>query len=176
MPAAPIVTRAESGSSVIYIERPAPAKNPGLAAVLSFFYCGLGQIYNGQIGKGILLLFAPIPLVILAVAIFIGAAASSAPKLANPPKTTIDGEVYAVDAIPAEIHAKLTSESKRRVREAKQEHAAANAKLVGDGMGRVAGGAILGLFIFAAATFGLWIYGMVDAYSTAERINRRKKR
>ncbi|WP_018130535.1 hypothetical protein [Effusibacillus pohliae] len=28
-------------------------KNPGLAAVLSFFYAGLGQIYNGQIGKGI---------------------------------------------------------------------------------------------------------------------------
>ena len=28
-------------------------KNPGLAAVLSFFYCGLGQIYNGQIAKGI---------------------------------------------------------------------------------------------------------------------------
>jgi TM2 domain-containing membrane protein YozV len=31
-------------------------KNPGLAAVLSFFFTGLGQIYNGQIGKGILFL------------------------------------------------------------------------------------------------------------------------
>jgi TM2 domain-containing membrane protein YozV len=30
-------------------------KNPGLAAVLSFFVTGLGQIYNGQIGKGIAL-------------------------------------------------------------------------------------------------------------------------
>ena len=30
-------------------------KNPGVAAVLSFFYCGLGQIYNGKILKGILL-------------------------------------------------------------------------------------------------------------------------
>jgi TM2 domain-containing membrane protein YozV len=29
-------------------------KNPGLAAILSFFYMGLGQIYNGQIAKGIL--------------------------------------------------------------------------------------------------------------------------
>ena len=29
-------------------------KNPGLAAVLSFFWMGLGQIYNGQIAKGIL--------------------------------------------------------------------------------------------------------------------------
>jgi TM2 domain-containing membrane protein YozV len=28
-------------------------KNPGLAAVLSFFWTGLGQIYNGQISKGI---------------------------------------------------------------------------------------------------------------------------
>ena len=28
-------------------------KNAGLAAVLSFFWCGVGQIYNGQIGKGI---------------------------------------------------------------------------------------------------------------------------
>lgn len=31
-------------------------KNAGLAAVLSFFITGLGQIYNGQIFKGILLI------------------------------------------------------------------------------------------------------------------------
>ncbi|MCK0472483.1 hypothetical protein [Halalkalibacter sp. APA_J-10(15)] len=31
-----------------------PLKNPGLAAVLSALWCGLGQIYNGQIGKGII--------------------------------------------------------------------------------------------------------------------------
>ena len=29
-------------------------KNPGLAAVFSFFYMGLGQIYNGELAKGIL--------------------------------------------------------------------------------------------------------------------------
>ena len=29
-------------------------KNPGVAAVLSFFVTGLGQIYNGQIVKGVL--------------------------------------------------------------------------------------------------------------------------
>jgi TM2 domain-containing membrane protein YozV len=29
-------------------------KNAGVAAVLSFFITGLGQIYNGQIAKGIL--------------------------------------------------------------------------------------------------------------------------
>ena len=37
-------------------ETPAPPtdqKSAGLAVVLSFFVPGLGQIYNGQIGKGI---------------------------------------------------------------------------------------------------------------------------
>lgn len=33
-------------------------KSPGLAAVLSFFICGLGQIYNGQILKGLVLVIA----------------------------------------------------------------------------------------------------------------------
>ncbi len=32
-------------------------KNPGIAAVLSFFICGLGQIYNGQISKGLIMMF-----------------------------------------------------------------------------------------------------------------------
>lgn len=31
-------------------------KNPGLAAVLSFLVIGLGQIYNGEIAKGLILL------------------------------------------------------------------------------------------------------------------------
>src|SRR5437868_4359019 len=29
-------------------------KSAGLAAVLSFFWCGLGQIYNGEIAKGVI--------------------------------------------------------------------------------------------------------------------------
>ena len=32
-------------------------KSPGLAAILSFFIAGLGQIYNGQLGKGIAMIF-----------------------------------------------------------------------------------------------------------------------
>jgi len=28
-------------------------KNPGVAAVLSFFFPGLGQIYNGELSKGL---------------------------------------------------------------------------------------------------------------------------
>src|SRR4051812_2806707 len=31
------------------------AKSAGLAAVLSFLWCGLGQIYNGEVGKGIII-------------------------------------------------------------------------------------------------------------------------
>jgi len=32
-------------------------KNPGLAAVLSFVFNGLGQLYNGQITKGLTFIF-----------------------------------------------------------------------------------------------------------------------
>lgn len=31
-------------------------KNPAVATVCSFLFAGLGQIYNGEIGKGILLI------------------------------------------------------------------------------------------------------------------------
>jgi TM2 domain-containing membrane protein YozV len=40
-------------------------KNPGVAAVLSFFFTGLGQIYNGQIGKGILFIILQIISIVL---------------------------------------------------------------------------------------------------------------
>lgn len=36
---------------------PAEPKSAGLAAVGSFFFPGLGQVYNGSFGKGILVLF-----------------------------------------------------------------------------------------------------------------------
>lgn len=41
-----------------YQPPPTVYKNPGLAAVLSFFYMGLGQIYNGQIAKGVAFIVA----------------------------------------------------------------------------------------------------------------------
>jgi TM2 domain-containing membrane protein YozV len=44
-----------SGERVIIVRS---AKSPGIAAVLSFFWCGLGQIYNGEIGKGIAMMIA----------------------------------------------------------------------------------------------------------------------
>jgi TM2 domain-containing membrane protein YozV len=40
-------------------------KNPGLAAVASFFFSGLGQIYNGEIKKGLLLIFVQVINVLL---------------------------------------------------------------------------------------------------------------
>jgi len=33
-------------------------KNPGIAAVLSFVWMGLGQIYNGQLAKGVVFIVA----------------------------------------------------------------------------------------------------------------------
>ena len=45
-------------------------KNPGVAAILSFFFTGVGQIYNGDIGKGIcLIIIQVINIVLMFVAI-----------------------------------------------------------------------------------------------------------
>lgn len=46
-------------------------KSPGIAAILSFFITGLGQIYNGQIVKGLVFLVLAIVFVFLS-AILIG--------------------------------------------------------------------------------------------------------
>jgi TM2 domain-containing membrane protein YozV len=46
-------------------------KSPGLAAVLSFLFTGLGQIYNGQIGKGIAFVVVGI-ILLVTVIILIG--------------------------------------------------------------------------------------------------------
>ena len=39
-------------------KQPVILKNPGIAAVLSAFFVGIGQIYNGQIAKGLLFMVA----------------------------------------------------------------------------------------------------------------------
>jgi TM2 domain-containing membrane protein YozV len=46
-------------------------KNEGMAAVLSFLFCGLGQIYNGQLGKGIIFCIIG-AITVLSAIIFIG--------------------------------------------------------------------------------------------------------
>ena len=63
-------------------------KSSGLAIVLSFFYPGLGQMYAGRIGRGLLLLFVATPAVWL-VCLFGGGlgilscAAASSSETAN---------------------------------------------------------------------------------------------
>lgn len=42
-------------------------KNPGVAAILSFFIAGAGHIYNGQIGSGLFILFCVIIFSIIAI-------------------------------------------------------------------------------------------------------------
>ena len=48
-----------------HTHQPQPFKNPGVAAVLSFFLPGLGQIYNGQILWGIIVMIVVMPLTAL---------------------------------------------------------------------------------------------------------------
>jgi TM2 domain-containing membrane protein YozV len=52
------------------MEKEIMKKNPGVAAFLSFFWPGLGQIYNGQIAKGIGIMFALAILAIVTVPLF----------------------------------------------------------------------------------------------------------
>lgn len=42
-------------------------KDPGIAAILSFFITGLGQIYNEELGKGVLLILIQLVNVVLAL-------------------------------------------------------------------------------------------------------------
>lgn len=49
-------------------------QNPGMAAVLSFVFNGLGQIYNGQIAKGlVIMLVSSIAMMVMLIgAVFLG--------------------------------------------------------------------------------------------------------
>jgi TM2 domain-containing membrane protein YozV len=59
-------------------------KNSGLAAVLSFFWCGLGQIYTGQILKGmVMMVFFPAFVWLGVSSSFIGILMASGAKSAN---------------------------------------------------------------------------------------------
>jgi hypothetical protein len=87
-------------------------KSSGLAAVLSFFWCGLGQVYLGQIGTG--------------VALMLGY-----------PVMLFFGSVFAF----------------------------------GGALFQTGGTFLLGL-IFLLMALVMWIFGMVNAYHTAERANQ----
>ena len=97
-------------------------KSSGVAAILSFFWCGLGQIYNGQIAKGLLfmILYPPIMWFGMVLSFFGAAAAGGANNSSD-------------------------------------QAAGAGAAVFG-----------LGLLVIGGS---LWVFGMVNAYRTAERLN-----
>lgn len=55
----------------VYPTEPPGAKSPGIALILSLLIPGVGQMYNGEIGKGILILLIAIISIPLAL-VFIG--------------------------------------------------------------------------------------------------------
>jgi TM2 domain-containing membrane protein YozV len=64
------------GRQVVVIAR---EKSTGVAVLLSFFWCGLGQIYNGQVGKGIVMMGSFPPLIWIGVLmVFFGGLAAGA--------------------------------------------------------------------------------------------------
>ena len=52
-----LIKNRKSKNRILELKKGETKKNPGVATVLSCLYCGLGQIYNGQILKGILYMF-----------------------------------------------------------------------------------------------------------------------
>ncbi len=55
------------GVRIDKIPTPKELKNPGLAAVLSFFFVGLGQIYCGQVGTALVFMIVGIICIIMSV-------------------------------------------------------------------------------------------------------------
>lgn len=79
-PPPPVITATAEGGTVVQVTNHIPnpgvnlaqaalllnseaaSKSPGVALLLSFFISGAGQMYNGQVGKGILMLIGTIAL------------------------------------------------------------------------------------------------------------------
>ena len=118
------VASASADRTIMVMQR---QKSSGAAAVLSFFWCGLGQIYNGQIGKGLLMMVCYPPIMWFGVML------------------TFFGAVAAGGA------------------------ASSSDQAAGSGV------ALLGLG-FLVGGGSLWVFGMVNAYRTAERLNEEQLR
>src|SRR3989304_5958428 len=63
----PVVSETLSPVQIQTMQTPTQIKNPGVAAILSFFIAGAGHIYNGQIGSGLFILFCVIIFSIIAI-------------------------------------------------------------------------------------------------------------
>lgn len=113
----PIVVSSPRRSSYV-----APQRSPGIAAVLSFFWPGVGQIYNGELGKGLVIFFSQFVVGIVAGLFVMGGGIAAGST----------GDPYAA--------------------------------MAGFGMAILLGVAVVFMF---------WVWAIFDAYSTAERLNRR---
>jgi TM2 domain-containing membrane protein YozV len=102
-----------------------PQKSSGVAIVLSFFWCGLGQLYTGQIFKGVLMMIVYPALLVFGYLTF------------------VIGFIVAAGS-------------------PKPDEAAAGG-----------GAALLGFLCLIVAAV-IWVYGLVNAYRTAERYNRER--
>ena len=105
----------ENTSSTVYIQH--PPKNSGIAAVLSFFYIGLGQIYNGQIGKCLLMMFIPVPLacVIIFSYFIAGAATLGNDEEVSRPSIKVNGVEHYLDELPVEEWDRLPADMRLTV-------------------------------------------------------------
>jgi len=61
------VSEASSPVQAQTVQTQPQIKNPGVAAILSFFIAGAGHIYNGQISNGLITLFGVIIASIIAI-------------------------------------------------------------------------------------------------------------
>jgi hypothetical protein len=170
-PVLPTYEVAHSPARRVYIP---DKKSAGLAAILSFFYIGLGQVYNGQIAKGLLMMFLP---PIVAVVIFLsylgfGITSISLQEGPEPPTAVIKGKTYFIDEIPDDLLRQLKPADQKVIEDEVLSYQ--KEKLLQQQ--RSAGLFVIGSFtlsmLLAAALAAVWVFGIFDAYNNAERINK----
>jgi hypothetical protein len=156
-------------------------KSAGAAAVASFLYIGLGQIYNGQIAKGFMLMFLP-PFVVGVAFGVISAGIVSALSDSEPPErphVRINGQRYNSDAIPPDLLERLNQNDRDAIEIELRNYYAALRKVHAAALSEqeAEAAAVLAVYVGAAiALVAAWLFGIYDAYSTAEQINERERR
>jgi FtsH-binding integral membrane protein len=89
-------------------------KSSGLAAVLSFFWCGLGHVYLGRIGTGIALMLGYPLMLLFGFALTFGGCLSGATASTEPDKSSAGavfllGLIFLVGALAAWIFGMVNS-------------------------------------------------------------------
>jgi TM2 domain-containing membrane protein YozV len=162
-------------------------KSAGAAAVLSFLYTGLGQIYNGQIVKGFMLMLLP-PLIggiifgcgiIFGISMFGVINAVSQHEQPARPHARINGQRYFSDEIPPDVLERLSRSDREANEAAMRNYEAALRKVHAAALSEqeTAEATMFAVYVGAAvALVAAWLFGIYDAYSTAEQINERERR